>query len=101
MLDFTLTTYMIRAVERVNHKVNSTGRLQALLSHLTCLRLPNASDQGWILFGRRGAVIYAHALSLLLLTSLGPGWKMKTVEARVAFSRFIFEDAEQCALQGG
>ena len=26
---------------------------------------------------------------------------MKTVEARVAFSRFIFEDAEQCALQGG
>jgi len=29
------------------------------------------------------------------------GWKMKTVESRIAFSRFIFEDAEQCALQGG
>eukprot|EP00435_Cladocopium_sp_Y103_P066621 s112_g28.t3 len=27
-------------------------------------------------------------------------WKMKTVESRIAFSRFIFEDAEQCALQG-
>lgn len=25
---------------------------------------------------------------------------MKTVESRIAFSRFIFEDAEQCALQG-
>eukprot|EP00931_Biecheleriopsis_adriatica_P032634 TRINITY_DN19023_c1_g1_i17.p1 TRINITY_DN19023_c1_g1~~TRINITY_DN19023_c1_g1_i17.p1 ORF type:complete len:4010 (-),score=873.77 TRINITY_DN19023_c1_g1_i17:154-12183(-) len=27
-------------------------------------------------------------------------WTMKMVEARVAFARFIFEDAEQCALQG-